>query len=105
MNMKQTKKQWLILAAVMSVFSAVMLTSCKDDDNVSVVADNKPWTISADDNGDYVGTLDNFRLYALCLTANEIDEIFESVTNLSGRRISHPTQKGIFIINHKKWIR
>ena len=67
--MKQTKKQWLILAAVMSVFSAVMPTSCKDDDNVSVVADNKPWTISADDNGDYVGTLDNFRLYALCLTA------------------------------------
>ena len=112
MNMKQTKKQWLILAAVMSVFSAVMPTSCKDDDNVSVVADNKPWTISADDNGDYVGTLDNFRLYALCLTANEIDEIFESVTtgidflqneesqaakgewfDLSGRRISHPTQK------------
>ena len=76
------------------------------------------------DNGDYVGTLDNFRLYALCLTTNEIDELFESVTtgidflqneesqaakgewlDLSGRRISHPTQKGIFIINHKKWIR
>ena len=59
--MKQTKKQWLILAAVMSVFSAVMPTSCKDDDNVSVVADNKPWTISADDNGDYVGTLERQR--------------------------------------------
>jgi len=25
--------------------------------------------------------------------------------DLSGRRISHPAQKGIFIINHKKWIR
>ena len=68
-------------------------------------------------------TLDNFRLYALCLTTNEIDKIFESVTtgidflqneesqaakgewfDLSGRRISHPAQKGIFIINHKKWI-
>ena len=95
------------------------------EDTRNYIGRTQWWDTSArNDNGDYVGTLDNFRLYALCLTANEIDEIFESVAtgidflqneesqaakgewfDLSGRRISHPTQKGIFIINHKKWIR
>ena len=62
--MKQTKKQqWLVLAAVVSVFSAMMLTSCEDDDNVSVVADDKPWTISADDMDPSVRPGDDFFMY------------------------------------------
>ena len=61
--MKQTKKQqWLVLAAVMSVFSAMMLTSCNNDNPV-VVTDDKPWTISADDMDPSVRPGDDFFMY------------------------------------------
>ena len=61
--MKQTKKQqWLVLAAVMSVFSAMMLTSCSDDNPV-VATDDKPWTISADDMDPSVRPGDDFFMY------------------------------------------
>ena len=48
--MTQTMKRWMLLVAAMSVFSAMVLTSCKDGDDILVAADNKPWTISADDS-------------------------------------------------------
>ena len=121
--MKQTKKKWLILAA--------------GDGETRWLRDHSRHRRDAQLKGDRChvdGTLnltdnistdfDTNGYLLLPLTANEIDEIFESVTtgidflqneesqaakgewfDLSGRRISHPTQKGIFIINHKKWIR
>jgi len=42
-------KQWMILAAIMTISSAMVLTSCKEDDDELLVTDDKPWTISSDD--------------------------------------------------------
>ena len=61
-TMKQVMKQWVILAAVMTLCSTMVLTSCSDDDPV-VVTDNKPWTISADDMDPNVRPGDDFFMY------------------------------------------
>ena len=60
--MKQTMKQWKLLAAVMILGGAMGLTSCSDDDAV-VVTDDKPWTISADDMDPTVKPGDDFFMY------------------------------------------
>ena len=58
----QTMKHWKILAAVMTVFGVMILTSCHDDD-IFVVSDEKPWTISADDMDPNVRPGDDFFMY------------------------------------------
>ena len=92
-------------------------------------------TSSRNDNGDYVGTLDNFRLYGLCLTANEIDDVLKKVNtgidfvqreeqqkvngswsngicyDLSGRHVRRSTislsglQGGMYVIGGKKVVK
>ena len=47
--MKQWMIQWMILAAIMAISSAMVLTSCKEDEDELLVTDDKPWTISSDD--------------------------------------------------------
>ena len=58
----QTMKHWKILAAVMTVFGVMILTSCHDDD-IFVVSDEKPWTISADDMDPNVRPGDDFYMH------------------------------------------
>ena len=47
--MKQTMKQGVILAVVMTFCGCLMLTSCSEGEDALLVTDDKPWTISADD--------------------------------------------------------
>ena len=47
----------------MTVFGAMILTSCHDDDDVLVVRDEKPWTISADDMDPNVRPGDDFFMH------------------------------------------
>jgi len=75
------------------------------------------------DNVDYVGTIDNFRLYGIALTAEEIQQMRTGITSpthlqhygpksegilydLCGRHVQGgPVQHGIYIQNGKKMIR
>ena len=80
-------------------------------------------TSSKNDNKDFCGTIDDFRLYSLCLTDDEMAETQTGMKNeelrmknenvdiknagwfdLSGRRITQPVQKGIYIVDGKKTI-
>ena len=61
-TVKQFVKQWMIFAAVMTICGAMGLTSCSEDD-VLMVTDNKPWTISADDMDPTVKPGDDFFMY------------------------------------------
>ncbi len=76
-------------------------------------------TSSKSDNVDYVGTMDNFRIYSLCMTQEEIETLFEEIAtsisvatdtaapassatyDLSGRRTKADT-KGVVIRNGSK---
>ncbi len=78
-------------------------------------------TSSRNDNKDFCGTIDDFRLYSLCLTPDELTETLTGMEreelkmrneklemrnggwfDLSGRRITRPVQKGIYIVDGKK---
>jgi hypothetical protein len=71
-------------------------------------------TTSRNDNKDFCGTMDNFRLYSLCLTPDELTETLTGMRyetlkvknagwfDLSGRRLTQPVQKGIYIVDGKK---
>ena len=56
-------KQWKILAAVMTIFGSMVLTSCRDNDDAFVMTDDKPWSISADDMDPTVRPGDDFFMY------------------------------------------
>ena len=56
-------KQWKILAAVMTIFGSMVLTSCRDNDDAFVMTDDKPWTISADDMDPNVKPGDDFFMH------------------------------------------
>lgn len=80
-------------------------------------------TAVKNDNVDYVGTMDNFRLYGIALTLEEIQQLRTGITSpthlardsqngegrlydLSGRCVAgKPVQRGIYIQNGKKMIR
>ncbi len=70
-------------------------------------------------NVDYVGTMDNFRIYSLCMTADEIAGLFEEMAtgitiagdtapsssatyDLSGRPTTRPTAPGVYIKDGQK---
>ncbi len=80
-------------------------------------------TSSRSSNVDYVGTMDNFRVYSLCMTADEIEALFEQIAtgitatsatdaatsttgtyDLTGRR-APATAKGVLIKDGKKVLR
>ncbi len=63
LTMKQTMKQCVILATIMTICGAMILTSCSEGDNALVVTDDKPWTISADDMDPSVRPGDDFFMY------------------------------------------
>lgn len=63
LTMKQTMKQCVILATIMTICGAMILTSCSEGDNALVVTDDKPWTISADDMDPNVRPGDDFFMY------------------------------------------
>ena len=62
-NMKQTMKPFVILATIMTICGAMILTSCSEGDDALVVTDDKPWTISADDMDPSVRPGDDFFMY------------------------------------------
>lgn len=61
-TMQQTKKRWMLLAVIMSVFGAIVLTSCSVDNPV-LKTDNKPWTVSTADMDPTVKPGDDFFMY------------------------------------------
>lgn len=78
------------------------------------------WWDNNSDNGDLVGRIDNFRLYDIALTQEEIANLnaladrIETIPtqtlqphihyyNILGQRISHP-QKGIYLVGGKKMV-
>ena len=63
MNKKQSTKHLMILAAVMTICGAMLLTSCGEADNALVVTDDKPWTISANDMDPNVRPGDDFFMH------------------------------------------
>ena len=63
MNKKQAMKPFVILATIMTIYGAMILTSCSEGDNALVVTDDKPWTISADDMDPSVRPGDDFFMY------------------------------------------
>lgn len=78
-------------------------------------------TASKAQNVDYQGTLDNFRLYALALTPEEIAAVFEQIQtavvapravtapadiyNMSGQRVTRPSQKGVYVVGGRKIVK
>ena len=67
MNMKQNMKPFVILATIMTICGAMILTSCSEGDNALVVTDDKPWTISADDMDPSVRPGDDFLRWLLAI--------------------------------------
>lgn len=77
------------------------------------------WWDNNSDNGDVCGTLDNFRLYNIALTAEELSEIASDINNmvttitpadtkiysLTGVRLNSEPNKGLYIKDGKKIIK
>ncbi|MBR3513108.1 MAG: glycoside hydrolase family 88 protein [Bacteroidaceae bacterium] len=79
-------------------------------------------TSSRNSNVDYVGTLDDFRIYGLCLTEAEVKQLMqeapagihmaqgsgetgtEHIYDLSGRR-ADSTRRGVYVVNGRKVVR
>lgn len=74
------------------------------------------WWDNNSDNGDVVGTLDNFRLYNIALTADELSKVSTSISypktspsasteqvyTIDGKLLPSQPDKGIYIIGGKK---
>lgn len=77
------------------------------------------WWDNNSDNGDVCGTIDNFRLYNIALTAEELSEIASDINNmvttitpadtkiysLTGVRLNSEPNKGLYIKDGKKIIK
>ena len=77
------------------------------------------WWDNNSDNGDVCGTIDNFRLYNIALTAEELSEIASNINNmvttitpadtkiysLTGVRLNSEPNKGLYIKDGKKIIK
>ena len=76
------------------------------------------WWDNNSDNGDVVGTLDNFRLYDIALTAEEIANVTSDIKactkprtdscalySINGRRLETEPSRGMFIKSGKKMIK
>ena len=77
------------------------------------------WWDNNSDNGDVCGTLDNFRLYNIALTAEELSEIASGINtmvptiapankniySLAGVQLNSEPNKGIYIKGGKKIVK